>query len=102
MRRLIPPTRSLRWETSETCGRCLSCFRFLREQEPNVIIWSGMLEPDAFDRAAVSLGQLKSREAVPNLLRHLCHEDVVSALEAIGDPAAIPDLKEIPARDRPR
>ncbi len=75
----------------------------LRSQEKNVTInRMGLLSPEAFTHAVRAAGQLKAHEAVPILLRHLCHEDVVEALEAIGDPAVIPALERIVANGKPR
>jgi HEAT repeat protein len=47
------------------------------------------------DHAVIAAGKLKIREALPTLLPLLYESNVVEAVEAIGDPAAIPALKRI-------
>jgi HEAT repeat protein len=73
----------------------------LRELEGQVKMQQGMLGPDAFVRAAESLAYFKCREAVPILLRHVRHEEIIAAMESIGDPIAIPDLKKVAASPAP-
>lgn len=73
----------------------------LQDQGKNLKIWSGCLAPEVFSRAAWAAAQMKMREAVPILLRHLCHNDIVEALEEMGDPAAIPALEKLVADGKP-
>lgn len=74
----------------------------LRKHESELNIWSGSLFPEPFCRAAAALGSLKCREALPILLNHLCHRDVIEAVEAIGDRSAVPALEGIVAAGKPQ
>lgn len=64
---------------------------------PELEIGIAGLSPENFERAAAALGALKAKEAVPLLAEHACYYQVIEALEAIGDPAALPVLREVAA-----
>ncbi len=50
---------------------------------------------DNFSQIAMTLGDLKAREAVPVLLRYVEYPEIITCLEQIGDGRATPALKKI-------
>lgn len=73
----------------------------LRDKESEVHIDNDCLEPELFARAAWAAGRLKAKAAVPVLMKHVYHREVVEVLEAIGDRTVVPVLEDIVAKGRP-
>lgn len=51
----------------------------------------------SFEQAAYALSKLKAREAVPVLVKYVENPDAIRSLERIGDPRALPVLREVVA-----
>ena len=55
----------------------------------------GYFDAQRYEQAVYALGKLKAREAVPVLLEDIDYPESIDALGAIGDPRAVPALREI-------
>jgi hypothetical protein len=83
--RAIPPL-------IETLKRTSKRLKYSREYR-----FEGDLEAKTFEATAYALRDLKAREAVPILLRFVEYPEMIGCLEDIGDPRALPALREIVA-----
>jgi HEAT repeat protein len=57
----------------------------------------GYFDEQLYEQAVYALGRLKARDAVPVLLEDIEYRGVIDALGEIGDPRALPAMREIVA-----
>ena len=67
----------------------------LKAAGKNVKYSEGFGLPESFSRPVQALADLKAKEAVPTLLEYIEFPNVVEAMERIGDPRALPAMREL-------
>jgi len=76
--------------------------QIVKDQHAELRIWGGMLQPETYVYALRSLARMKASGIEDELLKNLVHEHVVQMIEEVGDPRAIPSLRQLITNKKPK